>query len=131
MAGDERKGLTLKKIKEILGCEVITGEDLLDISVETAGAADMMSDVLAFTRPGALLITGLITPQAVMTSDVVDVKAILYVRGKIPLKETIVLAREKNIPILATHCHMFETCGRLFVNGLKPSAYGAKKKNGA
>jgi hypothetical protein len=47
--------MTLKKIKELLQAEVITGEDCLDIEISFAGGSDLMSDVLAFGKPGILL----------------------------------------------------------------------------
>jgi hypothetical protein len=40
------------------------------------------------------------------------------VRGKIPPPETIALAEQKGIPLLASRYTMFETCGRLFKAGL-------------
>jgi hypothetical protein len=46
------------------------------------------------------------------------VAAIVFVRGKIPPPETVALAEEKGIPLLASKYTMFETCGRLFGAGL-------------
>jgi hypothetical protein len=40
------------------------------------------------------------------------------VRGKKPQKETIELAKKKNIAILTTNLPMFESCGRLYHEGL-------------
>lgn len=110
--------MTLKEIKELLQAEVITGEDRLDIEINFAGGSDLMSDVLAFGKPGLLLLTGLSNSQSVRTANIIDAKAIVYVRGKKPDKMGIELAREKGIPLLSTKFMMYTTCGLLFSHGL-------------
>jgi len=108
----------LQEVKEILDAEVIVGKDLLEMEVKTAFGADLMSDVLAFAKPGSLLLTGLTNPQVVRTSDVLDIAAILMVRGKIPLPATILLAEELRIPLLTTKYILFEAVGRLYTRGI-------------
>jgi predicted transcriptional regulator len=81
-----------------------------------------MSDVLAFSRPGALLVTGLVSPQSAHTADVADLAAVLFISGKQPSEPVIMLAREKGIPLMTTPLSMFEACGRLFRAGLAPAA---------
>jgi len=110
--------MTLKQIQEILDAEIICCEDSLDMEITAAGGSDLMSDVLAFGQPGILLMTGLTNTQSVRTADIVDAKAILYVRGKKPDKGGLELAREKGIPILSTKHMMFMACGLLFRAGL-------------
>jgi len=110
--------MTLREIKEILEAEILCGEDHLDEKVEFAGGSDMMSDVLAFGKPGILLLTGLTNAQSVRTADIIEAKAIVYVRGKRPDKEGIELARQKGIPILSTNFMMYKTCGLLYKKGL-------------
>jgi predicted transcriptional regulator len=111
--------MTLKEIMKILEAEVITGEDSLDIEITIAGASDLMSDVLAFGKPGILLLTGLSNAQSVRTANIIDAKAIVYVRGKRPTEEGIALAKEKGIPIISTRFMMYTTCGLLFNHGLQ------------
>lgn len=110
--------MTLRDIKEILEADILCGEDRLEEEVEFAGGSDMMSDVLAFGKPGILLLTGLTNAQSVRTADIIEAKAIVYVRGKRPDKEGIELARQKGIPILSTHFMMYKTCGLLYKKGL-------------
>lgn len=111
--------MTLREIKELLEAEVLVGQDKLDRKVTTAFGADLMSDVLAFAKPGSLLLTGLTNPQIVRTADVLDIAAILMVRGKKPAPETIRLAEELGIPILATKYILFESAGRLYSQGIR------------
>lgn len=110
--------MKLSEVKEILDAEVIVGEDKLDMEVKTAFGADLMSDVLAFAKAGSLLLTGLTNAQVIRTADILDIAAIIMVRGKKPAAETINLARQMNIPILTTKYILFETAGRLYSKGI-------------
>ncbi len=119
--------LTLREIATILDAQILAGGDLLDkISVNSAGAADLMSDVLAYSHAGALLLTGLASAQSLLTADMAELKAVVYVRGKQPNEETIHLAESRHIPLLKTDLGMFESCGRLHRAGLMDNgqAYG-------
>lgn len=108
----------LNKILELLEAKLIGDVKTLNKDIKMACASDLMSDVLAFTGPGSLLLTGLINPQVIRTAEMVDISAICFVRGKKPEVSTIELAKEKNIPLLCTKLPMYEACGRLYKNGL-------------
>jgi predicted transcriptional regulator len=110
--------MTLREIREILQADVLLGEDLLDMEVKTAFAADLMSDVLAYAKAGCLLITGLSNPQVIRTADILDIAAIILVRGKLPSPETLEQARGISIPVLSTKLILFETAGRLYEKGI-------------
>jgi len=110
--------LTLRDVKEILDAEIVVGEDILNLEVKTAFAADLMSDVLAMAKAGCLLLTGLTNTQVIRTANVLDIAAIILVRGKKLSPETIALAKELRIPILVTKHILFETAGRLYTEGL-------------
>jgi predicted transcriptional regulator len=111
--------MKLSTIKTLLNCEVLSGEDKLDVEISVSLSSDMMSDVLAFAEPGALLITGLTNSQSVRTADVADASAILYIRGKRPDEGALHLAAKMNLPVLATGLGMFEVNGILYAEGLK------------
>jgi predicted transcriptional regulator len=111
--------LELSEIVKILDCKVAAGESKLDASFDGIFAADLMSDVLAFTSPGSLLLTGLTNVQSVITAHVAEVKAIVYVRGKKPDADAVRLAEQKGIPLLTCPLSMFTACGRLFASGLR------------
>lgn len=111
--------VNLQQVKDILDADVIVGNDQLEMEVKTAFGADLMSDVLAFAKPGSLLLTGLTNPQVIRTSDVLDIAAIILVRGKRPLPETIQLAEELRIPLLSTKYILFESVGRLYAQGIR------------
>ncbi len=110
--------MTLQDVKEILDAEVVVGHDRLHVEVTQAGCADLMSDVLVFCTSGSLLLTGLANPQVVHTANIIDIVAIVIVRGKRPPPETIKLAEELEIPLLTTKCILFESVGRLYSKGI-------------
>jgi len=113
----------LAEVAELLECDVLLGAERLD-AVEVAGcfAADLMSDVLRFSRPGALLITGLTSVQSIHTADVADLAAIVFVSNKTPGQAAVELARAKGIPLLTTPRDMFGACGALHGAGLSLAA---------
>jgi predicted transcriptional regulator len=110
--------MTLREIKELLEAELLCGEDSLDEEILFAGGSDLMSDVLAFGKPGILLLTGLTNSQSVRTANIIDASGIVYVRGKKPDEEGIKLAQEMGIPLLSTRYMMYTTCGLLYSKGL-------------
>ena len=110
--------MTINDIKNLLDARLLTGEKMLDHEVHTACGSDMMSDVLAFVKDQAVLLTGLMNPQVIRTAEMMDIICIVFVRGKSPDESVIKLAEEMNIAILSTGLRMFEACGRLYTNGL-------------
>jgi len=110
--------MQLRDVLKAIDGKVITTNVDLDITVQMGCGADLMSDVLAFTHADTLLLTGLTNPQVVRTADMAGIRAIVFVRGKLPPAETVALAREKAIPLLASKYTLFETAGRLFHAGL-------------
>lgn len=111
--------MKLETVRQILGCQVLVGGEHLEREVGVGCGADLMSDVLAFIKPNALLLTGLTNVQSVRTAHVAEVRAIVYVRGKLPDKETIDLAKETGIVLLSTNLLMYEACGKLYAHGLR------------
>jgi predicted transcriptional regulator len=112
--------MKLREIQDILNAELITGEANLEKEIQYAFAADLLSDVLALSRgPGALLITGIVHPQVIYAGNTIDLGAIIFVRGKRPNEATLQLAIDNQIPLLTTRYIMFETCGRLYQQGLR------------
>lgn len=112
----------MRAVVGLLDCEVVCGQEALDTPVGACFAADLMSDVLAFSSPDALLITGLTSVQSVHTAHVADCVGILFVSGKRPSPEALQLGRDMSIPLLSTARSMFEACGVLAENGLTASA---------
>jgi len=93
---------------------LLTKNSDLNKEIYRACGADLMSDVLTYAKAQTLLLTGLTNPQVVRTAEMADIAAIVFVRGKTPPPETVALAEEKRIPLVASRYTMFELCGRLY-----------------
>jgi len=110
--------MKLRQIASLLGAEVLCGENLLEEEAHSACGSDMMSDVLAYVKDQAVLGTGLVNPQVVRTAMMMDMRCIVFVRGKRPTAEMVELARENHIAVLMSDYRMYEACGRLYAGGL-------------
>lgn len=106
------------KIKEILEATELVNVGNLDPDIKLGCGCDLMSDVLAFIKPNAILLTGLTNPHSIRTAEVADIKAVCYVRGKQPPPETLNLAKEKGIIVLTTRLRLYDACGKLYQAGL-------------
>lgn len=106
--------MKLSEIQKLLNAKCSTSHDLEKVTVTACCGADLLSDVLAFTQANSLLLTGLIHPQVIRTAEMLDLVAVVFVRGKEPTQDMIALAEEKDIPLLSTPCSMFKACGVLY-----------------
>jgi predicted transcriptional regulator len=86
-----------------------------------------MSDVLAFSRSGALLLTGLVNIQTIQTAHIAEVDAVIFVRGKKPDQTIVSFAKEKRVPILGTPYSMYEASGILYRAGIPSTMQCASK----
>ena len=114
--------MKIRIIRELLDAEVLCGQEYMDREVNSACGSDMMSDVLAYVKDQAVLLTGLVNPQVVRTAEMMDIICICFVRGKQPDEAMIALAREKGIVLLTTTLRMFTACGILYESGLRGGA---------
>ena len=110
--------MTLDEIMRATEAQMLV-EPPYSIDLVSACASDLMSDVLLFTKPHMLLITGLTNPQSIRTCDMAEAPAIIFVRGKYPPRDTLALAEEMGIAVLLSPYTMFETAGLLYEAGLK------------
>lgn len=110
--------MKLQDIVHLLEGEVIHGSDKMNLIIEECFAADLMSDVLAFSSSHGLLITGLSSVQSIHTADLADFKAIVFVNHKKPQPQALELAVKKNMPVITTRMTLFDACGVLYQAGL-------------
>ena len=110
--------MTVNEVVRILNATVLVEGDM-ETEIKTACGSDMMSDVLAFVKDHALLLTGLCNPQVIRTAEMMDMRCVVFVRGK-DIDESIKnLARTRDIIVLKTGYRMFTACGLLFAGGLR------------
>lgn len=110
--------MKISTLKELLDADILCGEEFLDRDVHSACGSDMMSDVLAFVKDQAVLMTGLVNLQVIRTAEMMDMICIVFVRSKRPTLEMIEAAEESGIALLATEKRMYDACGTLYINGL-------------
>ena len=110
--------MDLFNVQKLLQAKVLTGSELMHRQIESCCGSDMMSDVLAYVKDQAVLITGLCNPQVVRTAEMMDMVCIVFVRGKRPSEEAVELAKSKQLVMLATPHRMFSACGMLYSAGL-------------
>ena len=109
--------MTIREVMEIVDGKVLVGEDRLDDPVETAC--------------GSVLITGLINPHVVRTSEMLDITCIVFSRGKMPSEEILEMAEEVGITVISSPLTTYTACGELYLHGLpgtkpkKPATEGA------
>jgi predicted transcriptional regulator len=110
--------MRLRDILPVTEAKALSPDVDLNREMKSGFASDLMSDVLHYDVTHGLLITGLTNPQIIRTAEMADIVAVLMVRGKQPMLETLDLASQVGIPILGTDFSMFEACGRLYAAGL-------------
>ena len=106
--------MKLSEVRDILGAEVLTGGELLDSEVSSACGCDLMSDVLAFVKDRALLLTGLINPQVIRTAEMMDISG----------QSIIDLAESREIVLMTTAEPLYIAAGLLYTNGLRGKKRG-------
>ena len=110
--------MKISTLKELLDGEVLCGDEHIDRDVHSACGSDMMSDVLAYVKDQAVLMTGLVNLQVIRTAVMMDMLCVVFVRAKRPTAEMIETARESGIVLLTTDKRMYDACGILYQNGL-------------
>jgi hypothetical protein len=106
--------------------KILSAETIFDNGAEpqngynTVCACDMMSELLAVMNRtnhhnrGIILLTGLVNPQVIRTSELVDVRLIVFLRDKNPAPETVELAKSCGITVMRTPYTMYKSCGMLY-----------------
>lgn len=108
----------MSQLKDCIQAEVLVGYPE-DLDVVSACGSDLVSDVLRFTKTRTVLLTGLTSKQMIRTAELLDLIAVIFVRGKRPSAELIEMGNELEIPLLCTKLPLFEACGRLYRDGLR------------
>ena len=111
-------------IANLLSADILCGKEDVNCDVHSACASDMMSDVLAFVKDQAVLLTGLVNPQVIRTAVMMDMRCVVFVRKKTPTEDMVALAEESGIVLMKSNLRMFEACGILYSEGLCGSKEG-------
>lgn len=111
--------MKFEEIVEKTSADVLFRSDQCrDREIEHAVAADLMSEVMVGTVDDSLIITGLINAQVVRTAEMMNVCAVLFVRGKDVPEAIVDLAKDRDVTVMRTNLTMFEVCGILYEAGM-------------
>ncbi|MDR1619760.1 MAG: hypothetical protein LBS18_03755 [Clostridiales bacterium] len=116
--------MKLAEVAALLDARALCCLGRLDEEVSAAFGSDMMSDVLAFMNEDTLLLTGLVNAHVIRTAEMLELRCIVFVRGKRVNEEIVELAEAQNVVLLTTEKTLYESCGVLFAGGLP----GVKRK---
>ena len=111
--------MTVAEAVKTLEGQFFCGEGRADEVIASACGADLMSDVMAFVKDRVVLLTGLVNPQVIRTAELLDIRCIIFVRGKAPSRDMVEMAEEAGIILGGTKLTMYIACGKLYEAGLK------------
>ncbi len=110
--------MKISDMQKLLEAKVLCCEENIDNDVFSACGCDLMSDVLAFVKDQAVLLTGLVNPQVIRTAEMMDMVCVVFVRSKMPSQEMLDLAKDSGIVIMVSDKRLYEACGLLYSSGL-------------
>ncbi len=124
--------MTIAEIVNVLDARVLRGEEKIAQQVYSACCSDLMSDVLAFVNEKTVLLTGLTNMHVVRTAEMLDLKCLIFARGKVPQEDVLDAADELGLVVMTAPKTMFTCAGLLYDAGLRGAAmtWGNEKPGG-
>ncbi len=110
--------MKISTLTELLDAKIVCGKESIGKHVYSACGSDMMSDVLAYVKDQAVLLTGLVNTQVIRTAMMMDMVCVVFVRNKMPTEEMIELARDHGLVLITSEKRMYDACGILYTAGL-------------
>lgn len=111
--------MELKKVIEKLNLEVAAGAGALDRDVKSGYVSDLLSDVMANARAGAIWITIQTHANIVAVCTLNELAAVILTNGKEPAADTIAKAEAEGLPILKAAANSFDVAGELHKLGIR------------
>lgn len=111
--------MDLKLVVEKLNLKVFTASPL-DREVKNAYCSDLLSDVMANSKEGAVWITTQNHLNVVAVALLTGASAVILTGGQTPDQETLQRANTEGVPLLGTQGSSFKVAGELWELGLRP-----------
>ncbi|MGD8628312.1 MAG: DRTGG domain-containing protein [bacterium] len=111
--------MTVKELQSKLNLDALNA--VSDTEVDGAFVSDMVSDVMAGAKAGNVWVTVQTHKNIVAAANLVDVPAVIVVRGKKVPEDTIQMADKVGVTLFATDLDTFQIAVRLFEAGVKPT----------
>lgn len=110
------------KLKELINefeFEVLSGEDSLDTDVTGGYASDILSDVMAKTKPGDIWVTNQGHQNVIAMVFFKRLAGVIIAGAVQPDDDALQKARQNKIAVLTTKMNAFEVIGRLYRSGVR------------
>jgi predicted transcriptional regulator len=104
----------LAKKTDLKSINLFTDKDFDSVYI-----SDMVSDVITIGKPNALLITLQTHKSLIATGNLVDVAAIVFVKGKKPADDVIQLADKAGIALFVSDLDAWSMASKLFALGIR------------
>ena len=105
--------MTIADVVKILDGKLMAGDGSSPRAVGAVVANDLMSDVLLNDADDILLLTSLVSDQAIRTAHIVGAMGVVIHNAK-PLSETMLkVAGDLGIPLVSSPLAKYEACVRL------------------
>ena len=111
--------MNLRELATAIDGTILVETNSPDVVIDRAFAADLLSDVLSMTEERTTLVTGMVNPQVMRVAEILNVTALIVVRGKVPPQSMLDYAARLSIPVVTTKRTMFETCGLMYARGVR------------
>ena len=111
--------MTIRAVVDALQLEILTQSNGLDKEVTGGYASDLLSDVIANSKPGNLWVTLQTHRNIIAVATLKELAAVVLVNGRAPEPETLEKAREEKVIVLGSRLPAFELAGRLYGMGIR------------
>ena len=110
--------IKLREIVQKLSLRVLSGEDKLDENVTGGYASDLLSNVIANSKPGDIWVTMQSHANIVAVAVLKELSAILVTQDRAPDEDTLKKAAEEHVAILLSPHSSFHIIGKLHELGI-------------
>ena len=111
--------MTLGELAVKLGFKFLCGKEKGSVPVNGGYVCDLLSDVMAHTKPGDIWVTRQVHENIVAVASLKDLAGILLVNGRAPEEKTIQKAEQERVALLLSDLPAFEVVGRLYQEGVR------------
>ena len=111
--------MTVKDLEAKLGFKALN--KLNDNDVDGAFISDMVSDVMAGAGAGNVWVTVQTHKNIVAAANLVDIPAIVVVRGKKVPEDTLQMADKVGVTVFSTDLDSFRVAVKIYEAGIKPA----------
>lgn len=106
--------MNLATIVQSMHLKVKSGEEILNVEVRGGYVGDLLSDVMANSHKGDLLITRQVHQNIVAVASLNELAGIVLVQGAEPTAGALEKAAREKIPLLVADLPAFEVAGRIY-----------------